>query len=329
VFWLACSIGQISIMIRITPLSALDQVTVRVYLNVLFCFPISTPSSQAPIQDHLERGLSSFATSFPLVKGHVRSRPDRGYVEVINCEGDCDPPFTIQMCPTISYNKLKESGFIIHGEKYEELVGHTTDHDDSVLAVKLSFVNGGCIMCVSMHHSVVDGKGFESLSRMYAAHCSAKSDGAPESEWLHDRLGLLVGAGYEESLQYHGRLHLPEESIETTNEKSQVQCKKFPLAFEFSEEQICALREELSWYSNNFISSLDGVTALICASIIRARSEFLPSKTRCSLNVAVDGRSRLLPPLSDKYLGNVVVGAWMDFAMDELTSPDSEIGYVK
>jgi hypothetical protein len=311
-------------MIRITALSALDQVTARVYLNALFCFPLSQPSAQAAIQDHLERGLSSFAAAFPLVKGHVRSRPDHGYVEVINSESDCSPPFTTQICSAIFYDKLRESKFIIHGEEYKALAGHNKDYDDAVLAVKLSFVTGGCVMCISVHHSVVDAKGFESLSKMYAAHCSARPDVGRESEWLHDRLSLLIGARYEDSLQYHGRLHIPEDSIGSTIERSPAPCEKIPVLFEFSEQQASALRTEMGSYSNCFISNLDGVTTMVCASIIKARSELLPAKTVCSLNVAVDGRSKLLPPMPDRYLGNVVVGAYLQFDMDALTSPEAK-----
>jgi hypothetical protein len=309
-------------MAHTTALSALDQVTVRVYVNVLFCFPLLSSDSQAAIRDHLYQSLSSFAASFPLAKGRIQSKPDRGYVEVINQEGDANPPFSTQSCAAISYDKLKESGFIIHGEEYRELVQVPGDHDNAVFAVKLTFVSGGCIMCISVHHSVVDAKGFESLSKLYAAHCSGRFSVVQESGWLHDRLDLLAGAGYEESLQRHGRIRLPEEAVENTNEKFQVREEKCPLIFEFSEGQIDALKKALSSYSNTYISSLDAVTAIICASIIRARSKLLAAKTKCSLNVAVDGRARLLPPLPDRYLGNVVVGAWMEFDIDQLISSE-------
>lgn len=55
-----------------------------------------------------------------------------------------------------------------------------------------------------------------------------------------------------------------------------------------------------------------------------ARSPELPKATTCSLNVAVDARSKLDPPFPTDYLGIVVTGACLEVPLKNLMPSDEK-----
>lgn len=81
-------------------------------------------------------------------------------------------------------------------------VGVVMEEVVPVMAAKMNLIMGGCLLCIFIHHSVMDGVGFTTVLRRWACHCKS-SQGVPDSEsnselagWSHeslDRWPLVYG----------------------------------------------------------------------------------------------------------------------------------------
>lgn len=308
-------------------LSPLDQYTYRGYVNLLFCFAETSYGSNISAIEHFRHGSSRFALAFPVVRGRVRLKPERGHVEVTYRENDVDPPFMVQDYHdnSPSYDELRKSIFSIQGPKFGGFSQRVENCDDAVIAIKISLIHGGLILCFSAHHSFVDAVGIGVLVRMYAAHCARRD--IPQPELLSmDRLAVIKGSEMEDALKYHGRLWIPAQSGASTSpipEPAPSHFLMLSMNVEISEDAIKQLKSECIEFakikgSASYISALDAATALLFACIMRAREAYLSADSVCTLNVAVDCREKLLPRLPKEYLGNCYAGAMVYIPLAEL-----------
>ena len=308
-------------------LSLLDQCAYRGYLNLLFCFAETSYGSNISAVEHFRHGSSRFALAFSVVRGRVRPKPERGHVEVTYRENDADPPFMVQdyRDNSPSYYEIRKSTFSIQGPKFNGFSQGVENCDDAVMAIKISLIHGGLILCFSAHHSFVDAVGIGVLAGMYAAHCAGRDISQPELLRM-DRLAMIKGSEMEDALKYHGRLWIPVQSGASTSPVPEPAPSHFlmlSMNVEISEDAIKQLKSECIEFakskgSASYISALDAATALLFACIMRAREAYLPVDSVCTLNVAVDCRKKLLPPLPKEYLGNCVTGTMVYIPLTEL-----------
>lgn len=314
-------------MAKIIALSAIDQFAVRCYINTLFCFPTQQSGALQTISSHLRKCLSTFSKDFPFLKGQVCPTSSRGYVEVSYDIDEPDPPFFAQTCSSLSYSELRASGFNIHSGCYDTFTLAPDMCGSAVFAIKVSFVDGGCIICISIHHSFSDGRGAFTISELFASYCKGEPE-VFEIGGLSDRLQMLHGnlkitaQGDISAAPNAERINPISAPSERANTASLVS-----VIFLFTDQATRNLRATLFSRKGSPapISRLDVITSLLFARIMKARSSILPYNTIVSLNTAVDARSRLDPPLSIAYLGNVVIGACLDICLANPTSePNKE-----
>lgn len=233
---------------------------------------------------------------------------------------DPDPPFFTQICPLFSYAKLRDTGFNIHGGGFSFLTLAPDESVSAVFAVKVSFVDGGCIVCLSPHHSFFDGRGAFKIAESFASYCNGRPKCLGTGR-LHDRLQLLHG---ESGFRTHK--HFPAGPIAdgVDSYPALSRCAKdlslISVIFSITNQDAKDLRFTLFSCKDiaNTVSRLDVITSLLFTRIMKARSPDLPAGTICSLNTAVDARSRLDPPVSNDYLGNVVIGACLEICLRDL-----------
>lgn len=309
-------------------LSAIDQFAARCYVNILFCFSTIRPDNSETITSHLKKGLSALAKNHNFLKGRVCPTGPRGYVQVCYNINDPDPPFVTQTCPFITYSQLRDSGFNVHSGESGVFAQSPADCGHAVFAIKVTFIHGGFVFCISPHHSFFDGRGAFKIAEIFAAYCRGDTI-ALELGGLHDRLQLLHGDKAHGVKDYDHCLELTTNKPSPQADPSQPDSvpgephnlKPFvSVIFSISEHAAKELRATLfpTNETSNSISRLDGITSLLFARIIKTRCSNLPNTTMCSLNTAVDARFRLDPPLSKDYLGNVVIGACLDTLLSDI-----------
>lgn len=316
-------------------LSAIDQFAARCYVSILFCFPTIHSDDPETTTSHLKKGLSALAKDHNFLKGRVCPTGSRGYVQVCYDTNDPDPPLVTQPCPSFTYSQLRDSGFVIHSGKSGVFAQSPADCCQAVFAIKVTFIHGGLVLCISPHHSFFDGRGAFRIAEIFATYCRGETM-ALELGGMYDRLQLLHGdkahgvKNHDQCLELTTNKTSPQADpsqpgsvpSEPNNIKSLV-----PVIFSISDHAAKDLRATLfpTKENSNSISRLDGITSLLFARIIKNRCSNVPATAVCSLNTAVDARSRLDPPLSKDYLGNVVIGACLDMPFSEILSkPDDE-----
>ncbi|OCL13069.1 hypothetical protein AOQ84DRAFT_372504 [Glonium stellatum] len=311
-------------MERVYSLSLLDQHAYRGYVNLLFCFPETSYGSSTLAVEHFRSGSSRFGSAFPVVSGHVRPKPEQGHVKVTYCENDVEPPFIVQKS-TLSYEELRKKTFSIQGPKFDGFSQETNDCDNAVMAIKITLIDGGLILCFSAHHSFVDAVGIGALIGIYAAYCAERD--REQTELLNvDRLAVIKGSEMEDALRCHGRLWMPAEWDSSTLPVPKPALPHFQMLsmnVEISEDAIKQLKLECIQFAKakgtaSYVSGLDAATAVLFACTMRARAAYVPANSTCTLNVAVDCREKLLPPLPKNYLGNCHAGAMVYVSLAEL-----------
>ncbi|TID19144.1 hypothetical protein E6O75_ATG06265 [Venturia nashicola] len=315
-------------MAKIIALSAVDQFAIRCYVNTPFCFP--TPQSDAiqTISLHLRTCLTDFARDFPFLKGQIRPTGSRGYVEVNYNINGSDPPFFTHICSWILYSELKDSGFNIHGGSFDLFTLAPDDCGSAVFAVKVSFVDGGCIVCISPHHSFFDGRGAFRIAELFASYCKEERK-CSETGALHDRLQLLHGKSKPITHEpFLAGSDADGVDSDFTPPGCATRSSLISVIFSVADQTARELRTILYPHQkdSHTVSRLDVITSLLFMRIMKSRSPNLPAGTICSLNTAVDTRSRLNPPVSNDYLGNVVIGACLDVRFrDSALDPDNGV----
>ncbi|KAF2813994.1 uncharacterized protein BDZ99DRAFT_554145 [Mytilinidion resinicola] len=315
-------------MLQEVALSPLDQFASRGYISLLFCFP-SLDHTHENLVTQLQHGLSCFASLFPVVKGHVQQKLERGHVKVVYSVDAADPPFAVRDT-SLKYEELRQKGFPIQGPRHGSVSHEAAGWDGTVVAVKVSKLRGGLILCFSAHHSFVNAAGLGVLTKLYAECCSGKIRHDYARVMKQDRVRSLQGTDLEDALIHHGRLWMPPEPNHSripTPEPISPKFAKISIAMTISEVALQQLKHSCAEnatdkHSTSFISALDAATSLLFVGIMRARSPYLPPGSICSLNIAVDGRSKLVPPLPDDFLGNSHAGAIVSIPVSDLNSQD-------
>ncbi|KAF2112576.1 transferase family-domain-containing protein [Lophiotrema nucula] len=148
----------------------------RLYTQLCFCFPIpeDTPGVRKEVVDLLRCGLHSFTSKFPWVAGQVVR--DDGLFKIVRL-GEV-PQLTIQEhgARMKTYRELRQGGFPFSSLDEKEIASRRTlperlDEPAPVLALQITFVDGGVLLTFSAQHNCMDMAGQCQVIHLFAKAC--------------------------------------------------------------------------------------------------------------------------------------------------------------
>jgi Transferase family len=309
---------------EVVTLSPIDQVQHRGHVHVCFCFPLPEAVSKTSISLHLQRGLDALVASLPLVKGRIVRRNLRegaeqrkGFLDLAYNASDGGPQTVERHFDKghLNYQQLKQGGFYLHGEEnhWFKPCGTTCPQGcdlSSVLNIQANFIQGGLILCFAFHHTAFDATSCGTLVQLYAGLCSDNLNEELLPEAKTPRLSPLHDLHYEAALHRQGRY----VQIEEHDVSPKLAPEAVSSLYRISIDALKALKVTVSASllhekHTTWISTLDATAGLIWSCVARARAPLMDEKTTCTLNMAVNARSRVDPSLPEGYLGNCIIGS--------------------
>jgi hypothetical protein len=334
-------------------LSPFDQHAPPVYTRWLLCFPLADSSQRTNVCTGLKEGLHHMLLRYPHLYGHVGpalclSNAGAERIEVRHapvCSNlDESNRFSIKVIESIDYRNLQEMGMPadkLTPETFTKLRSEPDmDRHPQVLHVQVNVINGGIILAVYIHHSVMDGCSMSKFIDEYAKHVKPKLDSlvsgkalplhpltSPPQPGLEPLACLpLFAQGSMHDLNVEKALQAcPERKMAIRsheNEKPRdlpTRPRATGRTFIFSSNKMALLKESLSRHlasqshaateeeKSSFISTLDCISALVWIYNIRARSRHLQKDGASRFLVAIDVRNRLQPPIPESYMGNATL----------------------
>lgn len=371
-------------------LTPLDEIIARHYVRWLFCFP-TQPEYESNIITTLQHALDQTAESQPIITGKVveRTLPDgddrSGRLEVRT--SSFGPRLLIKdwRKQDTRWNKAYAEGEVdgtmdvdqevlneTWSPSYDALAARNMPQDEMdgdrlaatpfgvapgnvqhVMAAQLNLVRGGCILCVSFHHSVTDATGFSAVLETWAEKCrfskpNSRRDSAIDMfEGFSDREKLLLPRfDLEDRSVVFDRLSgrrdywsvLGLDPVDAPWVPAEKNAQNFigrtatmipddmeTITFRLSPSAMLELKE-LAFlnHSKYRISTHDALMAFLWKSIMLARFEGTCNSIRPSesvLSFTCDLRNRLHPALSPDYVGNAIGLAQTIVPLEDLISP--------
>lgn len=330
---------------HIIPLTPLDQMVFRIYIDFVLCFPLPVGTDQKALYLRLKHGLSETVSELPFLGGCIVpevGRSDRVQIQINEGYGirflyrdytDAAPQTSWRK----SYDELKAANFPISALDAGKLspIGFVpTSPTPPVMAVQASFINGGLLLTTSIHHSATDATGFATILKTWANHSKRGCEAGgimslTTPNWsAMDRSMLMKGhadANIRDFPVYRVRDGLGTGMLPA--------CPPKELSiFYFSPSRLAQLKLAASSDkpTDPWISTNDALCALLWRHLSRARgvgsSDSEGQGTRpAQFMVVVQGRKRLAPPLSEEMLGNAVTLALATLDINTITWPSSPL----
>ena len=323
-------------------LSALDQIMPRVYSRLILSFPLAT-SDSSKTASLLQQAFERTVDDIPILAFNVVASSDRpGRFELQSSASMSAAKFAVKEL------KAQTSGWKL---PYSDLKGASfplSELDDQILApvgmlptstpapscaAQLNVLEGGLLLCIAFHHSVMDGTAYSTVFKVLASHCQAlQNEHGPKSSTFtlqdgsFDRQPLL-------NIEKDSRAKLPPAYANrppappsaTTDAPIPAMPPMSTAIFTLDNFALASLKhdiaEEISGHGEGeaWTSTNDVIGAVLWHAITTARSTGSPIESS-RLGMAVNGRGRLHPPLPDTYLGNVNIYASSVVDGDTLTS---------
>ncbi|KAL9619359.1 MAG: hypothetical protein Q9160_006039 [Pyrenula sp. 1 TL-2023] len=304
-------------------LSALDQIMPRTHMNFPLTFTVK-PGDLSAALSILQQGFEKLLSEIALLSGHVATSPSRKGEMEIKMIPYSQPELLVRDFST------EDQGF---QRKYAPVESEVSgDSLAPILFAQANKVKGGIILCICVHHSVMDGTAMAAIVGRWAKWCHAISENmtmTPFDNAYLDRSPVIrSGRGTE------GTLHHPTYHISNVDEDKQGNEQPVPempkmrgSCFRMKEEEIARLRDEIITLLNGqrkgmWVSTNDVLCTVLWHAIVRARLGNRPSaEGKCStLAVPVNLRRRIVPPLPPQFIGNAVLDATIIRPMTELSA---------
>ena len=303
-------------------LAPTDHLSPRIHTAKLIYF--ATKEDPEKIIGTLRDALAKSISAFPILGGSVglmKGACQKGTLAVQA------PFFTAEDVLDVKdlrgkydYEAIRKRDFPPDAVDFKLVVPDYRANYTRVLLAQANLINGGLLLTVAIHHNVVDEAGFFTIVKLWAAYCRG-DDGSSliKPEWT-DTTPIMSGGGTG-LLENHPEYKLKPEEQSATHVKAYQeyitastdtiasavlffsdealqQVKK--AAMRASTESSSKIAEEAPWVSTN-----DALCALLWSRVTTARQ--LGDDVPYSMfNMTVDGRTRIVPPMSSEYIGNVV-----------------------
>ncbi|CAI6341061.1 unnamed protein product [Periconia digitata] len=312
-----------------TKLTPLDQVEPRWLSQLIFVFEVESPDYQDVIEQDLKDGLAATIDEMPFLAAQVvPSDEARGSVQMEISE-DSGVWFYTQNIPELNYSTLSHRGFPPSCLSVVDLIPEPRMYDwncSPVLVMQATFISGGLLLGVSLHHSVVGGRGVSVFANALSKNVGAISEGKPVSQISKQNSSFDIhGFGSVEmnisefpscrKIEHGWRVDFQRELLridltgDSEHPKFNILQKMTISCWSISLPVLRSLGQSAPTPDEPVLTTSAMISALIWRHFTRARN--LSSRGFKSTRIVniVDISKRLQPPLSDSYPGNSVVWA--------------------
>ncbi|KAL8782459.1 MAG: hypothetical protein Q9213_005353 [Squamulea squamosa] len=186
-------------------LSPIDSIMPRAAVNRMLFFPSSDRSSDV-LSAWLKLGLARLFQHLPILTGTVKlssSAAQKGRLEVSGPWHKVDDVFIVQDAqdlPDFEYVDFRNKHFPTRQWDPETSAIFRAYHPSSgleqpVFRAKLTFVRGGTVFTMAIHHCFTDGNGIAFISRLWCSLCLQESPSVPLDASIISRDCLEVEPG--------------------------------------------------------------------------------------------------------------------------------------
>lgn len=310
------------------PLSPLDHLSPRVHVPKLLYF--STNSDPQIIIQTLRDALIKTISAFPIIAGSLlpsrESNCQRGTLAVQAPRFSVDDILSVEdLSSKYDFETIRANEFPTDAVGADVLPNFSRNNDQ-VLHAKANIIRGGLVLVCAVHHCVMDEAGMFNVMKLWSTFCRGDNgDTLVNEEWIDN--SALSGEAGTGRLEDHPEYKLIPESSSLTPYLSHSSDAVDTGLFFFSDDSLKRLKElankdsvDSSWVSTN-----DALVALIWSRITSSRMA-TSDHTTSTLSVfamTVNGRSRLVPPMSSKFTGNVVLISKAFRSFSDLSSDSS------
>jgi hypothetical protein len=319
-------------------LSPLDQLVPVTYNRVILTF--TTKVDQTAAIDTLRSSLEATCSQLPYLKGRVNAQQG-GRLAISWSEQDATPHFQEIGRPSDipSYVQLKQDFLPLHHlpESLCPVAGVVAasfpDGNAPAIAASYTCFEGGLLVCLCVHHSVMDGTGTGQLISLWGKHASGVFHEQPiplpdpdEPRHRLDRLKAAMSLGDKdlgfESLR---KLHPEYTDVLLTQVPPNSPCTS--KIFTFTVQKLKIAATECKTSVNNILCAI----IWSCISTVRSirwQKEANTSNddilhTKSKLGMALNGRARIGQSFADAarrpYIGNVSLYCVTSFDLELLT----------
>jgi hypothetical protein len=303
-------------------LSPNDHLSPRIHTAKLVYF--GTNENPEKIESALRNALVKSIAAFPIIGGSVGLMKGASQIGTLAVQA---PFFAAEDILTVKdlrdkydYGSIRAGNFSPDAVDFSSVVPDFRGNYSRVLLAQANLIRGGLLLTIGLHHNVVDEAGIYSILKLWAAYCRG-DDGAAliNPEWT-DSTAIMIGEGTG-ILEHHPEYRLKPAEQSATHVKGYqeyisggTEGTESAVIF-FSDEALervkkAAMKQSTESKANSaeaaqWISTNDALCALIWSRVTAARK--LGADVPYSMfNMIVNGRSRLNPPMSPEYIGNVV-----------------------
>lgn len=287
-------------------LSTIDQIMPRKHMAFLFCFELAESDKLNAIKQ-LQSGLESALADMPQFAGEMQLADNKRNELQLFLGPDSAVFFEENHTWSgKSFTELKAAHFPISLLPEDELLSEAakTDNGLQVMMIKATFIPGGLILAVQVHHSFTDAKGAEMFLKAWSKHASAhfqcrKLDVEPLDEEALERWRLSYGSKKVKAEDFP---EFKDALYQVSGTKSEV----VPSLWSMSKEKLEELQVFVS--SPTPVSKTEALAAFLACHLYRARFGSDTDSNRqindITLYAASDLRSRIEPPLAPSFIGN-------------------------
>lgn len=339
-------------------LSDLDHLMPKIYVHLVEIFRLPADTNKAFVLDILTNSLSRALADHPILTGTVhldneakrivvKKRPDSSVGLFVKGQASQSPTEDDTNTSLPSFTQMEQEDFPGHWLKadkvlpapFQDLVANPADDlatdGPEVCAIQVTFIEGGLILGLAIHHHLCDGNGLEAFLDNWSRHAMAES-----KRLVSNEAALATITPPMTTHADFGREAVLTTGNKTTQPKEQEAWRalenKFPMytvhprppspppadfkmpiitsrIWHFPRSKLQKLKDLCSSSSsdstkNCHISSYDVILALIWRVFLRAKQPLLQADPTTPTRVVypVNARGRSSPAVPEGYIGSGV-----------------------
>ncbi|KAF4807599.1 D-amino-acid oxidase [Colletotrichum siamense] len=257
------------------------------------------------------------------VKYH--NEPEDDYVpSYSSLEMEAFPPMLLDSKKLLPRIMTEKQTLTQHGDFLED--------DAPVTMFMVTFIRGGLVLGVGLHHLATDVSGLDGFLQSWAANNRNLVAGLPLAPFdysIMDR-ALLTHSDTLPDVERWTELDQKLKTVKLLDAAPQAPPPEFKMPatsevlFHFPKSKTDQLKAAASSTDpDTWVSSFDSIMALCWRCVSRARQSSSSGDTTTTLMFAVNGRGRLKPQLARHYVGNVAMLSRSELTFDEVVAPDA------